>query len=175
MATGSPPWKELGYKNPISLFFHLKNTDDSPKLPSSIANPLLEEMLSKCFKRDPSKRPNASTLLNDNFFRAETEMTNTLSEVSNNLPRSSPVIMSPAIDNIRHQNVTDTGLEDSLCYSLTLPGPVHFDKQLKSDVDTSDWPDWAKHSHSLSILNNSNKPKQNPFARRGSTEVNMSC
>eukprot|EP00804_Cyclotella_cryptica_P001936 CCRYP_007376-RA/>CCRYP_007376-RA protein AED:0.03 eAED:0.03 QI:116/1/1/1/1/1/5/37/1180 len=177
MATGSPPWKDLGHKNPISLFFHLKNTDDPPKIPSSIASrinrydfPLLEEIISKCFQRDPSKRPNASTLLNDNFFSTNNVISSPTIQVVDNAS-CSPIAgtSSPTVTVQSHESLAAT-LSDSLCYSLTLPAPIHVGPGLKSDIDTSDWPDWAKKSYQQSCLHSErmkecNKSVQNPFSR----------
>jgi serine/threonine protein kinase len=78
MVIGFPPWKEMGFTNPISLFNHIKNSDGPPPMiHPSLSNfskreetlwNLLQELACKCFDRDPSKRPSALDLQNDPFF-----------------------------------------------------------------------------------------------------------
>jgi len=160
MATGSPPWKNLGHKNPISLFFHLKNTQNPPELPPTIDDDNLKDLISQCFHRDPSKRPNAKTLLNDAFLSisVDADLLNSPEKMSVNESCSIDAPISPRVSS------PNTSMSDSLCYSLTLPAPLHVDKHIKSDLDISDWPDWAKRSYELSR----NKPTTNPFSRKAS-------
>jgi serine/threonine protein kinase len=79
MATGSPPWKEMGFTNPISLFNYIKRHEGPPVLdiPGNDENMsdgdkralhLFEKLLKKCFQKDPSMRPSARILLDDSFF-----------------------------------------------------------------------------------------------------------
>ncbi|KAL7519776.1 hypothetical protein ACHAWX_004530 [Stephanocyclus meneghinianus] len=177
MATGSPPWKDLGHKNPISLFFHLKNTSDPPKLPPSTSSrsdeysfSLFEEIISKCFQRDPTKRPNASTLLNDNFFSTNTVNSGPTVHIVDKLSYSSHAVTSSQTATVQSHPSHELNLSDSLCYSLTLPAASHVDKSLKCEIDTSDWPDWAKKSYQHSCFNKermkeSNESMRNPFGR----------
>ena len=72
MATGEPPWKSLGLRTPVSLFFHIQTSEDPPPLSDKIeANPKLKNIILQCFARDPSERPRATELLKDPFFNEE--------------------------------------------------------------------------------------------------------
>lgn len=75
MASGTPPWKSMGFTNPMSLFMHLKKEEGPPLLPTSETGTekkkeigLFQSMLTKCFAREPSLRPNASAMLQEDFF-----------------------------------------------------------------------------------------------------------
>lgn len=163
MITGSPPWKGLGHKNPISLFFHLKNSEDPPELPSTVNNADLKELITQCFQRDPSKRPNANELLSGSFLNSSPNISVPEKILANELCSANTAMLpSQQAPEIPSPNVLGTSLSDSLCYSLTLPAPLHVSKQIKNDVDTSDWPEWAKQSYALS----SSKPTSNPFYRK---------
>lgn len=72
MVTGVPPWKELGIKNPVALYNHIKNTIGPPpfdistqKGPDAAA---FSSMLSRCFHKLPGDRPSARELMEDPFF-----------------------------------------------------------------------------------------------------------
>eukprot|EP00592_Proboscia_alata_P000860 CAMPEP_0194372086 /NCGR_PEP_ID=MMETSP0174-20130528/20384_1 /TAXON_ID=216777 /ORGANISM="Proboscia alata, Strain PI-D3" /LENGTH=996 /DNA_ID=CAMNT_0039150383 /DNA_START=634 /DNA_END=3621 /DNA_ORIENTATION=+ len=70
MATGQPPWKQLGFKNPMSLFLHIKGTSDPPpEVDPHIISPSLFSIVSQCFQRNPENRPKARQLLDDPFFK----------------------------------------------------------------------------------------------------------
>ena len=77
MATGSPPWRDKGFSNPISLFNHIKkqtgsypmnldNENESPK--EKDARLLFENFVACCYQLDPSKRPTAHGLKEDPFL-----------------------------------------------------------------------------------------------------------
>jgi serine/threonine protein kinase len=78
MATASPPWKDRGFTNPISLFNHIQRNDGPPPMPESAIEmlskedtkvlELFESLVGKCFEKDPSMRPSASDLLEEPFF-----------------------------------------------------------------------------------------------------------
>jgi len=67
MITGEPPWKSLGHKTQYLLWHHISITKDPPPIPDYVPT-LLRELIIKCFRRDPKKRPLASELINDPFF-----------------------------------------------------------------------------------------------------------
>jgi len=72
MATGEPPWKSLGLRTPVSLFFHIQTSEEPPPLSEKIeANPKLKNIILRCFARDPNDRPRATELLKDPFFAEE--------------------------------------------------------------------------------------------------------
>lgn len=196
MLTRSPPWKDMGFKSPIALFMHLKSHDQPPKLPKLKCEghdyTLLKSLLSRCFQRDPSMRPNATALLNDNFLTGATPKSplpiveSTIKDDSSILsPSGSEFIQSPRPTTFKSpplnripENEALT-LADSLCYSLTLKSPLKVSS--KETRDTSDWPDWAKEAYekenaarnaTSKETNNSNPyrtKKKSPFA---STEPN---
>ena len=78
MATASPPWKDKGFTNPISLFNHIKNHKGPPPMDipreelssnsEKRAGQLFDELLKKCFEKEPSKRPTVVELQQDPFF-----------------------------------------------------------------------------------------------------------
>ncbi|GAX12117.1 mitogen-activated protein kinase kinase kinase [Fistulifera solaris] len=75
MATASPPWKDMGFTNPVSLFNHVKASEclpagniESDDLKRSNDRASLTSLLCKCFQRDHTRRPDAVELLCDPFF-----------------------------------------------------------------------------------------------------------
>jgi serine/threonine protein kinase len=80
MTTGSPPWKEQGLSNPISLFNYIKRQNGAPSITypgdaeqlsegEKHVRTLFEAFMEKCYHQDPSKRPTArALLLEDPFF-----------------------------------------------------------------------------------------------------------
>ena len=163
-----PPWKDLGHKNPISLFFHLKNTEHPPELPTMINNYRMKDFLSLCFQRNPMNRPNAKALLNSEFLSLcpeENQSNNTPQKITCNESPSSPVA-NFLPNHVPSPDANGTDMCDSLCYSLTIPAPLHGNKH---EIDITDWPDWARQSYLLS----SERPKSNPFSRANTAEVNQ--
>ena len=79
MYTGQPPWRSMGIKNPVSLLMHIKGVDGPPDFPPTLpkgggnenddeATASLKDLISSCFKRDPSRRLSAQTMLSHPFF-----------------------------------------------------------------------------------------------------------
>lgn len=76
MATGTPPFKDLGLSNPVALFRYIKKLDGAlpclKKLPvtddTRLTYQLFERFLVRCFCPDPQKRPKAEECLLDPFF-----------------------------------------------------------------------------------------------------------
>jgi len=195
MATGSPPWKELGFKSPMALFMHLKSQANPPKLSSLNCDDhdysLLKNILSKCFQRDPSLRPNASALLNDSFITEE-ENTTTGSKTPSPILESKDTSSSNEAEYIKSPRVTfkspppslnqipenealgTTFGSDSLCYSMTLKSPLPKINDVR-EADTSDWPDWArkalliKEKENASASAKSGNKKVNPYAKKTKT------
>ncbi len=175
MVTGLPPWKSLGYKNPITLIRHITGHSGPPELPI-LKNCgrheliLLKNILSRCFDRDPTNRPFASELLQDAFF-GTTENSN-LPPLSPKLPLMSPSARSPlhrivenqeldttlseslcySLQRVPEDDKSEASLSDSLCYSLTLTSPLKLnDTKNNGVIDSSAWPEWAKNRHILNI------------------------
>ena len=201
MVTGSPPWKELGFKSPMALFMHLKSHANPPKLPTLKCDDhddsLLKNILSKCFQRDPSLRPNASALLSDSFITEEENTTTgskTLSPIleppskdtSQSLSKSPRVTFKsppPSLNQIPENEALGNTLgSDSLCYSMTLKSPLPKINDAREATDTSDWPDWAikalliKEKENASTSAKSGSKKVNPYAKKtsfGMTKLNI--
>ena len=86
MVTSLPPWKELGFTNPISLFNHIKKNKGSPPMEhpekesfstsEEASWTLLQDFVDKCFEQDPSKRPTVKELLNDPFILGNSDVHN---------------------------------------------------------------------------------------------------
>ena len=68
MVTGKPPWKEMGFSNPMSLYYFLKSSDEMPSFSGALTGRLKKIVIS-CFHRKSMLRPNADTLLKDPFFQ----------------------------------------------------------------------------------------------------------
>ena len=60
MATGRPPWSQ--YSNPVTAMYHIACRDTLPDFPSTLSD-LAQSFLALCFQRDPSKRPDVTSLL----------------------------------------------------------------------------------------------------------------
>jgi serine/threonine protein kinase len=77
MVTATPPWKESGFTNPISLFNHIKKHKGTPPMEhpqkdsfskrQKLLWAMLKAFVSSCFEQDPSERPSARELLDDPF------------------------------------------------------------------------------------------------------------
>lgn len=195
MVTGVPPWKSLGFNNPISLFIHIKSHSSHPELPllkncDRNNRVLLESILSRCFQRSPFDRPLASELLRDSFF--STSVNRNATPPSPNVPLLSPSLRSPlqiivedqelnssiseslcySLKQAPENKTSDASLSDSLCYSLTLTSPLKVNDAKNRTTDSSDWPEWAKKRHeenkenATSASKSKTKGNVNPFAKK---------
>lgn len=194
MVTGLPPWKNLGFKNPVTLIRHITDHNSPPELPL-LKNCdrhnliLLKNILSRCFERNPSNRPVASELLRDAFF------SNNERNKSPKFPLLSPSIRSPlhriaenqelgtthseslcdSLKRVPEDGRSETSLSDSLCYSLTLTSPLKLN-DTNGVIDSSAWPEWAKNRHIQNISGGKEntttmskvkeKGNSNPFAKK---------
>uniref|UniRef100_A0A7S4AJ49 Protein kinase domain-containing protein n=1 Tax=Pseudo-nitzschia australis TaxID=44445 RepID=A0A7S4AJ49_9STRA len=78
MATAKPPWKELGFTNPISLFNHMKKQKGPPLMEhpqkesfskqQEMSWNLFEQFVCRCFEYESSQRPSAKEIQDDPFF-----------------------------------------------------------------------------------------------------------
>ena len=65
MATGKPPWSELG--NPLTTMFHIAKTQEPPKLPDNLS-PEAIDFIRNCLKIIPYERANCPQLINHMFI-----------------------------------------------------------------------------------------------------------
>ena len=199
MVAGTPPWKELGCKSPISLFMHLRSHAEPPKLPQlkdcdRNDRLQLESVLSRCFQREPVARPSATALLNDQFLGGKIAPTPESPSIMVTIPEGASLspagadFLSPStsllspLNGIPENESVDTSLSDSLCYSLTLKSPLP-NMKLKERTDASGWPDWAKQAKEKCNKENAERTAAskskgkgpNPFAKKpfAATNVNI--
>jgi len=172
MVTGSPPWKDMGFNSPVALFMHLKSHNSPPQL-KHCDDLLLANILSRCFQREPSMRPSASTLLNDDFLNGDVNPTPKSSDLMKTHPAQSPTsaefMQSPksTFKSPLNQIPENEALirNDSLCYSLTLQSPL---PKVNTAADTSEWPDWASKCNDGTDCINANEKsgqEEKPFAK----------
>jgi serine/threonine protein kinase len=171
MATGSPPWKSLGYSNPVALFSHLKSHNDPPpiNIASKDMNPLefglLKSVVAKCFKRDPSERPSAKSLQHDPFFSEVHTLSDDDHSVGRGLfsPEShcsweamhSPISAKRSPIPSRSSRSNSVGPRRSPFMSPPLPkrtgtGLRASPAPLSPQADTNEWPTWAREKHESS-------------------------
>jgi serine/threonine protein kinase len=181
MATGSPPWKGMGYTNPMSLFLHIKDSDDLPSFewPSSDqeATAHFKALLDKCFYRDPKRRPSAKDLFKEAFFTAEVsssednesrdlfspgeESHSTWGSMRSPKPMASRLgsvsFLSPPLPNRIYQGAMRQEIVSPLP-----PSPV---------VDASDWPSWARERLECRKKSPFKHPTSSPTRMMDSLEV----
>ena len=58
MATGSVPWSECDFDNPVAAILKIGLEDDIPKIPDGLGGEL-KDFIRVCLQRDPAKRPTA--------------------------------------------------------------------------------------------------------------------
>ena len=93
MVTTTPPWRDLGFTNPISLFNHIKKNKGSPPMvhpeKESMSKReqsswiMLQEFVNRCFEQDPSERPSVKELFEDPFILRKSEIHNDDDESTN--------------------------------------------------------------------------------------------
>mmetsp|Transcript_17737 Transcript_17737/g.28326 ORF Transcript_17737/g.28326 Transcript_17737/m.28326 type:complete len:80 (+) Transcript_17737:2014-2253(+) len=66
MASAKPPWYELGYENEFQIIHHINEHGSVPEISNDLS-PLGRKFALSCLGRDPKKRPNAPTLLCDEW------------------------------------------------------------------------------------------------------------
>ncbi|KZS94330.1 kinase-like protein [Sistotremastrum niveocremeum HHB9708] len=67
LLTGRPPYGEIA--NSMSVMFHIVE-DDMPPMPPGISDPL-RDFLTRCFQKDPRKRPSAEILFEHEWLKAD--------------------------------------------------------------------------------------------------------
>ena len=170
MATGTPPWKSLGYTNPVSLFQHISKIDAPPTMEMNEAEAvsgvadgrikleLFKNVVSTCFRRLPEERPTAQELLrdslfsNDHSYTIEDEEDNSglfspLSTRSHGNPSSPLVVnLSPVRPRTRRRSNSFGATRSPF---LSPPLPRSSDKRPARSLsspqpDSSEWPTWAR-------------------------------
>ena len=68
MASGNPPWSEMDFENPFRALYHIGNSEAIPRIPEALSE-AGRQFLKRCLTRDPDKRPDAATLLNDPWLQ----------------------------------------------------------------------------------------------------------
>jgi serine/threonine protein kinase len=177
MATGSPPWKDLGISNPVALYNHVKAQTGPPPMVFPAMDPVedslsdLKSLVARCFRQNPDARPSARELLNDPFLQ-ETQYhsddeKSTLSRgaLSAGTPDLWKHLNSPGERNkpspscettSRHRRGGSIGTPASIgLFSPPLP------KRRSPQVDMNDWPTWAR---DYTATTGTKSPKtDNPF------------
>eukprot|EP00049_Salpingoeca_infusionum_P009078 m.150559 g.150559 ORF g.150559 m.150559 type:complete len:788 (+) comp14233_c0_seq1:133-2496(+) len=70
MATGQPPWAELGSQNPFALMYRIASTECSPVVPQQPAlTDAGQRFCQDCFQRDVVERLSSSELLCHDFLK----------------------------------------------------------------------------------------------------------
>jgi len=171
MATGTPPWKALGYTNPVSLFQHISKVDGPPAMDINEAEAvcgfgegrnmleLFKKAVAACFRRLPEERPTAQKLLQYALFSTdysvmadeETETSILFSPLSVRKQKSNPpspfgTNMSPVRPRTRRRsNSLDPSRSPFLSPPLRRSGSKRCSRPpLSPQPDTSDWPTWAR-------------------------------
>lgn len=165
MLTGCPPWKGMGLKSPTSLFMHLQKSSGHPPMeeitekedrssPSSSLNTTyteFQQMLTKCFERDASKRPTVQTLLQDTFFR-ENSCNDSLLDDDSLVDSSCMNVLAPYLSPVSPEKLYELQCRKKEGGSIE-------DKNKKC-LNMKDWPSWAQNGATSSL------PSTNPFARK---------
>ena len=172
MATGTPPWKSLGYKNPVSLFQHISKIDGPPTMDMNEAEAvsgvadgrtkleLFKNVVSTCFRRLPEERPTTQELLQHTLFSNEHSFSNddegdnsglfsplSTTTLSQGTPASPlGVNLSPVRPPARRRS-NSFGTPGSPFLSPPLPRsgrkrPAR--SSLSPQPDASEWPTWAR-------------------------------
>jgi hypothetical protein len=168
MATGRPPWKDLGFSSHLTLFRHISSITEPPPIDSKAdilvgvhdgheRFEMYKLLVGTCFNLDPAKRPSAPEMLQNPFFHDndqswflgdESECSHLFSPSPN---RKSLSPRLPAHANLspipRSRRNMSTGATGSPFLSPPLPPSNNNNKRSSITPDTSDWPSWAKQSH----------------------------
>jgi len=66
MASARPPWHEKGLTNTFQIMYHISQTNEVPAIDDRLSYEG-RDFVSRCFNRDPKKRPSARDLLTDQW------------------------------------------------------------------------------------------------------------
>lgn len=90
LMTGEPPYYHMPQ---LSAMYHIAETTEPPPFPENISEEL-RDFLTKCFERDPMKRPSAVELLNHKWLSKARQRRGTVSSYDNQ-PNPLDTIVSP--------------------------------------------------------------------------------
>jgi serine/threonine protein kinase len=171
MATGTPPWKNLGYTNPVSLFNYIQSVEGPPsmvmpdevnmKSPDDVRRvDLMRKLVIKCFARNPSDRPSAKEMLSDIFFAEgflwrDADHLDSCNMFSPSALATGASPIKLEISPIRHLSRRKSIGSGHTAF-VSPPLPRHVNSKidfspvsLSPPPDTSGWPSWAKRRHGL--------------------------
>jgi len=177
MCTGKAPWKDLGLRTPMSLFTYLRkhtgpplisqggSTCDKKGSKSPLTCKDLQDLLEKCFHRDPTKRPTAHESLQHCFFTQvdpneslvedESVVGSIMTALHDTRCPISPISPISPVQIIEMKRTSTNGKVDKSMQRKNRDSNSHF--------ETSDWPIWGKEEI---LRRKDNIPKdQNPFAK----------
>lgn len=76
MASAKPPWSEQNFENPFRALYHIGNSDAIPKIPDTLSEVGLN-FVRQCLRRNPDERPDAATLLRQEWLSGIESLPNT--------------------------------------------------------------------------------------------------
>jgi serine/threonine protein kinase len=158
MVVGTPPWKNQGFSNPISLFQHLQKAKDPPPMTVPNENVILQskdgkqkldslkKCIVRCFARNPVDRPNAHEMMSDNFFSNEALWNDADQSDSLSLFSLSPPLCKRSL--VQHIANDSSPIQAHVGFLATpflsplIPQPMPL--VYSPSLDTSGWPTWAR-------------------------------
>jgi serine/threonine protein kinase len=172
MVTGSPPWKSLGYTNPVSLFNYMQNIEGPPSMDIAEEEEMIQtvtgiqriemirNLVKRCFARNPDERPTAKEMLDDPFFAEDhiweeadqSDCCSLFSPVSSYTPlsKASPIVfnVSPIVPTSHRPGSNGRSAFLSPPLAPRLKGNLKSLSPISPMVDASGWPTWARDKHS---------------------------
>jgi len=76
MASAKPPWSEQNFENPFRALYHIGNSDAIPKIPDTLSEVGIA-FVKQCLRRNPDERPDATTLLKQDWLSGIESLPNT--------------------------------------------------------------------------------------------------
>ncbi len=76
MASAKPPWSEQNFENPFRALYHIGNSDAIPKIPDTLSE-IGGAFVRQCLRRNPDERPDATTLLMQDWLSGIESLPNT--------------------------------------------------------------------------------------------------
>jgi len=165
MVSGTPPWKKLGFSNPVALFRHIKDHTGGPSYEILSQNDKrstesLKDMISRCFRRPPEERPSARDLLAASFFSETHHLSDDEQSVDQSIMFSPSAFSLDALRSPGPMKTSPVGPFQSRRKSISAPSSPFLSPPLprrpstikakspcfSPQVDVCDWPSWARES-----------------------------